>query len=30
VRSGDEELLGKLVTEGVKEWVLKDRLYVDD
>lgn len=29
-KKGDKEMLGKLVTQGVAEWVLQERLYVDD
>lgn len=30
VKAGDRDLLDKLVTSGVKEWVLGERLYLDD
>jgi len=29
-KKGDREMLGKLVTEGVAEWVLKEGLYTED
>jgi len=30
VRKGDRELLEKLVTEGVAEWILREGLYLDE
>lgn len=30
VKSGDEEKLSKLVTNGVKEWIVAEGLYLDD
>lgn len=30
VRSGDRGMLRKLVSEGVADWVLQERLYADD
>ncbi|CZR59580.1 related to cytidylyltransferase family protein [Phialocephala subalpina] len=30
IKNGDRELLDKLVTSGVKEWVLREGLYLDD
>jgi len=30
VKSGDREALGRLLSESVKEWVLGDKLYLED
>ncbi len=30
VKRGDEEMLGRLVSQGVKEWILEEGLYVND